>query len=143
MGKSVRLRRATAGPPMGFFPLQEFMDRLSNILSLFSLGLIVLVLSSLRREHIRVEYSVSWLGAGAVLLVISRSQRLMNWMSDTLGIADPPLALLITVFAVFLFVFYRFSVMVSHLKESNIALTQRVAILEYYVRSGQQDGRQA
>jgi len=119
------------------------MDRLSNILSLFSLGLIVLVLSSLRREHIRVEYSVSWLGAGAVLLVISRSQRLMNWMSDTLGIADPPLALLITVFAVFLFVFYRFSVMVSHLKESNIALTQRVAILEYYVRSGQQDGRQA
>ena len=46
-------------------------------------------------------------------------------------------------FAVFLFVFYRFSVMVSHLKESNIALTQRVAILEYYVRSGQQDGRQA
>ena len=119
------------------------MDRLSNILSLFSLGLIVLVLASLRREHIRVEYSVSWLGAGVVLLGISRSPRLMDWLSDLLGIANAPLALLVAVFAVFLFVFYRFSVMVSHLKESNIALTQRVAILEYYVRSGQQDGREA
>lgn len=119
------------------------MDRLSNILSLFSLGLIVLVLASLRREHIRVEYSVSWLGAGVVLLGISRSPRLMDWLSDLLGIANAPLALLVAVSAVFLFVFYRFSVMVSHLKESNIALTQRVAILEYYVRSGQQDGREA
>ena len=131
-------------PPLrGVLPLLEFMDRLSNILSLFSLGLIVLVLSSLRREHIRVEYSVSWLGAGVVLLGISRSPRLMDWLSDMLGIANAPLALLVAVSAVFLFVFYRFSVMVSHLKESNIALTQRVAILEYYVRSGQQDGREA
>ncbi len=128
---------------VGVLPLLEFMDRLSNILSLFSLGLIVLVLASLRREHIRVEYSVSWLGAGVVLLGISRSPRLMDWLSDLLGIANAPLALLVAVSAVFLFVFYRFSVMVSHLKESNIALTQRVAILEYYVRSGQQDGREA
>ena len=142
MGKletTVRDLRAVGG----VLPLLEFMDRLSNILSLFSLGLIILVLSSLRREHIRVEYSVSWLGAGVVLLGISRSPRLMYWISDALGIANAPLALLVAVFAVFLFVFYRFSVMVSHLKGSNIALTQRVAILEYYVRSGQQDGRQA
>lgn len=111
------------------------MDRLSNALTLFSLGLIVLVLSSVRRAHIRVEYSVSWLGAAVVLLLISRSPGWMNWLGQMIGIADAPLALLIVVLAVFLFVFYRFSVMVSHLKDANIALTQRVAILEYYLRS--------
>lgn len=142
MGKSLG-RGRHQGPHSGFYLETEYMDRLSNILSLFSLGLIVLVLSSLRREHIRVEYSVSWLGAGVVLLAISRSPRLMDSLSDLLGIANAPLALLVAVSAVFLVVFYRFSVMVSHLKEANIALTQRVAILEYYVRSGQQDGRQA
>jgi hypothetical protein len=36
---------------------------------------------------------------------------------------------------VFFVVFYRFTVMISHLKDANIALTQRVAILEYYIRS--------
>ena len=111
------------------------MDRLSNVLTLFSAGLILLVLSSVRRQHIRVEYSVSWLGAAVVLLILSRSTFLLQWLARTMGIADPPLALLVTVFAVFLFVFYRFSVMVSHLKDANIALTQRMAILEYYLRS--------
>lgn len=111
------------------------MDRLSNALSLFSLGLIILVLSSVRRAHIRVEYSVSWLGAALVLFLISRSPAPMRWLATALGIEDPPLALLATSMAVFLFVFYRFSVMVSNLKDANIALTQRVAILEYYLRS--------
>ena len=111
------------------------MDRLSNVLTLFSLGLIVVVLSSLRRAHIRVEYSVSWLGAAVVLLILSRSPASLEWLRRVLGIEDAPLALLMTVFAVFLFVFYRFSVIVSNLKDANIALTQRVAILEYYLRS--------
>lgn len=111
------------------------MDRLSNILTVFSLGLILLVLSSVRRAHIRVEYSVSWLGAAVVLLILSRSTVALSWLSETMGIHNQPLALILVVLAVFLFVFYRFSVMVSNLKDANIALTQRVAILEYYLRS--------
>lgn len=111
------------------------MDRLFTVLAFFSLGLIVLVLGSLRRAHIRVEYSVSWLGAGLVLLVLSRTQGLQQWLAGAIGIKDPPLALLVTVLAVFFVVFYRFTIMVSNLKDANIALTQRVAILEYYLRS--------
>jgi len=118
------------------------MDRLSNVLSLFSLGLIVAVLSSLRRAHIRVEYSVSWLAAGLVMLILSRSQPLMSWLARIIGVGDPPLALIVAVLVVFLLVFYRFSVTVSTLKDANIALTQRVAILEYYLRS-QHESRQA
>lgn len=111
------------------------MDRLSNVLTIFSIGLIIAVLSSVRRQHIRVEYSVSWLGAAIILLILSRSQSTMSWLARNMGIGDPPLALLVTVFAVFLFVFYRFSVMVSQLKDANIALTQRIAILEFHLRS--------
>lgn len=111
------------------------MDGPLNALTLFSLVLLVAVLGSVRRSHIRVEYSVSWLGAALLLLVLSRSHALMAWLTKLVGIEDPPLALLGAVMAVFLFVFYRFSVVVSDLKEANIALTQRVAILEYYLRS--------
>lgn len=111
------------------------MDRLSDALTIFSLGLIVLILASLRRAHIRVEYSVSWLAAAVALLILSRSQDLMRWLARVVGIHDPPLALIVTVLAVFLFVFYRFSIVVSDLKEANIALTQRVAILEFHLQS--------
>jgi len=36
---------------------------------------------------------------------------------------------------VFLLVFYRFSVIISELKDANIALAQRVAILQYRLES--------
>lgn len=111
------------------------MDRLLNFMTLLSVALIVLVLRSVRRAHIRVEYSVSWLGAAVTLLVLSRSNWALERIARFLGIADPPLALLLIVGCLFLIVFYRFSIVISDLKDANISLAQRVAILEYHLRT--------
>jgi hypothetical protein len=107
------------------------MDRLMNAMTVLSAGLICLVLFSVRRAHIRVEYSVSWLGAAVVLLVLSRSRGLLTWLANYLGLTYAPMALVILVFCVFLVVFYRFSVVISNLKDANVAMAQRLAILEY------------
>ena len=106
-----------------------------SVLTAFSIALIALVLLSVRREHIRVEYSVSWLGAGVVLLVLSLNRRLVHWIAGLLGVDYPPVAILMIVSCVFLVVFYRFSIRISALKDANIALAQRVAILEYHLKS--------
>lgn len=111
------------------------MERLLNVVSILSAGMILVVLISLRRAHIRVEYSVSWLGAAVTLLVLSRFKPALDWLAGVLGIGDPPLAILFVAFSVFLLVFYRFSVMISELKDANIALAQRVAILQYQIES--------
>ena len=111
------------------------MDRLLNVMTVLSLGLIVSILMSVRRSHIRVEYSVSWLGAAIVLLVLSQSRGFLEWLAVALGLPDAPLALVILGLTVFLVVFYRFSVIISSLKDANIALTQRVAILEFQLRT--------
>jgi hypothetical protein len=111
------------------------MDRFLNVISIFSILLIGVVLASVRREHIRVEYSVSWLLAALVLLVLSRWPALEQWIGAFLGVNDAPLALLMLAGAVFLFVLYRLSLIISNLKDSNIALAQRVAILEYRIES--------
>ena len=116
------------------------MDRLLNVMTVLSLALIALVLFSVRRAHIRVEYSVSWLGAAVALLILSRSRALLSWIAAYLGIDSAPLALLMIVFCVFLVVFYRFSVIISNLKDANIAMAQRLAILES--RSQQNNERQ-
>ena len=111
------------------------MDHLLNVLTFFSIALLIGVLASLRRAHIRVEYSVSWLAAAVVLLILSRSPALLEWLTRALGLSDPPLALIIMVFCVFLVVFYRFSVVISELKDAHIAMAQRVAILEFQVEA--------
>lgn len=111
------------------------MDRLLTVTTVLSLALMLLVLFSVRRSHIRVEYSVSWLAAGLVLLILSSSQPLLNWFAHYMGLSSPPLALMMLVFVVFLIVFYRFSLIISNLKDANIAMAQRLAILEFQLHS--------
>ena len=111
------------------------MDRLLNVMTGFSVLLIGLVLLSVRRAHIRVEYSVSWLVVALALLGLSRWPALLNRIADVTGLDDGPLALLVVTGALFLLVLYRLSMMLSSLKDSNIALAQRLAILEFRLES--------
>ncbi|HLI85708.1 MAG TPA: DUF2304 domain-containing protein [Bryobacteraceae bacterium] len=110
------------------------MQHLLNITAATSVLLLILVLVSVRRAHIRVEYSVSWLVAAVALLALSRSSSLLRAAARLVGISSAPLVLLLIAAAVFLLIFFRFSVIVSHLREDNIALAQRVAILEYHIQ---------
>ena len=111
------------------------MERLLNTVAIFAVGLFVVVLVTLRRAHIRVEYSVSWLAAAVALFILSRFPAALTAVANLVGLSEAPLALLIMVFSVFLVVFYRFSVVISDLKDANIALAQKVAILEYRIES--------
>lgn len=111
------------------------MESLLNFVTGLSLVLIALVLFSVRRSHIRVEYSVSWLGAALTLLLFSRSGTVMSGAAELLGMAAAPLALLTLTGCVFLIVLFRLSVLISALKDANIALAQRVAILEFHLQT--------
>jgi len=111
------------------------MDRLLSIIAGFSILLIGVVLFNIRRAHIRVEYSVSWLGAAIVLFIVSQSKWLLGQLAHVIGLNNLPVSLLLIVGALFLFVSFRFSVIMSDLKDANIALTQKVAILEYQINA--------
>jgi hypothetical protein len=117
------------------------MQGLLNFLTGLSLLLMVMVLVSVRRSHTRVEYSVSWLGAALALLVLARSPWLLNWLASALGIGSPPMALLILVGCLFLLVLFRLSVILSALRDANIALTQRIAILEFQIESVHEESK--
>ena len=109
------------------------MDRLLNIVNLLSLLLLIFVLVSVRRQRIRVEYSVSWLVAGAALFAFTFTTAPSNWIGRLLGLPSGPTVLVIMILASFLAVFYRFTTIISNLKDNNVALAQRVAVLEYLI----------
>jgi hypothetical protein len=111
------------------------MARMLDVMAIFSLLLAAFVLLSVRRAHIRVEYSVSWLVAAVALLILSRWQDLVRRIPAWLGVSDAALAVLIVAGSVFMLVLYRLSMIISHMKDSNIALIQKVAILEFNLES--------
>ena len=111
------------------------MDNLLLLMTTISIAVVVAVLISIRSAHIRVEYSVSWLGAGITLLILSRWRWALDSLAWLMGVSSGPLALVVIVFCGFLIFFYRFSVILSGLKDANIALAQKVAILEFQLRS--------
>jgi hypothetical protein len=111
------------------------MDRLLNVTTVLSIILLIMVLVSVRRAHIRVEYSVTWLLAAGAMLVLSRARPALDFIRRMTGLPDTPLTLFLLAAGVFLILFFRFSVIISHLRDDNIALAQRVAILEYHLQS--------
>ena len=111
------------------------MGRLPIVLTALSVVLILAVLRGVRRAHIRVEYSVAWLLAALLLLTLSISQSALRWTGQLLDATDPTAALLVVCGCVFVVVLYRSSLRISGLKDANIALAQRVAILEYRLES--------
>ena len=108
------------------------MEHLLNVTTWLSILLLLAVLASVRRAHIRVEYSVSWLLAAVAMLVLSRNYQALEAVRRWSGLPDTPLTLFLFIGAVFLLMFFRFSVIISHLRDDNIALAQRLAILEYH-----------
>ncbi len=119
------------------------MERLLDVLALFSVVLFLIVLRELRRSRIRVEYSVSWLGAAVAVFALSRSRSGLERVAAVLRVNEPAVALIFLILLVFLVVFYRFTIIISQLKDMNINLTQKVAILDYQLRSVHRDEKEA
>jgi hypothetical protein len=110
------------------------MENIRIAAAIFSLLLIVQIVRAVRREHIRVEYSMAWFACALLLLGLSFSDRALEWIQALLGIEGFALVLLIVAGILFLFTFFRFSIVVSGLKDHNIVLAQKVGMLEWEIK---------
>jgi hypothetical protein len=111
------------------------MDHLLNVTTGLSIILLVMVLISVRRAHIRAEYSVTWLLSAAGMLILSRWHPVLDAVRNLIGLPDSPLTLFLLAGGVVLIMLFRFSVIISHLRDDNIALAQRLAILEFHLQN--------
>ena len=110
------------------------MDRIRWATVIFCALLLVQIVRSVRREHIRVEYSMAWFAAAVALLGLSLWEEGLAKLSEWLGVESAPIVLLLLAGLAFLFTFFRFSVEVSALKDHNIQVSQKVGMLEWEVR---------
>ncbi len=109
------------------------MERIRIAVAVLSALLILLIVRSVRREHIRVEYSMTWLGAAVLLLGLCFSDTALQALGSWLGVRDASLVLIVLAGVLFLFTFFRYSLVVSSLKDHNIQLAQKLGMLEWEI----------
>jgi hypothetical protein len=109
------------------------MERIRVAVAALSVLLIAQIIRSVRREHIRVEYSMTWLGATLLLLALSLSDAAMAALGRWIGVREASVVLIVLAGVLFVFTFFRYSLVVSSLKDHNIQLAQRVGMLEWEI----------
>jgi hypothetical protein len=104
-----------------------------NILHMMAIAasavLLMLVVELIRRGRLKERYSLLWLLAGAVMLLMSSWRGLLDFVSHLIGIYYPPSFLFLLAFLFLLLITMHFSVVISSLFESNKKLAQEVALL--------------
>jgi len=99
-----------------------------------SAALLLVVVELIRRGRLKERYSLLWLVAGGVLLILSVSKGLLEYLSQLVGIYYPPSFLFLVAFLFLLLITLHFSVSISSLSEKNKKLAQELALLRQKVQ---------
>lgn len=105
--------------------------RVSVIGVVASLLLLLVVLELVRGRRLKERYALLWLATGVVLLVLSAWREALNTIAGWVGVTGYPPAVLFAVATLFiLLVLLHYSTVISKLTDENVALAQRLALLE-------------
>ncbi len=109
------------------------MDLIKILAVVGSAAVLVAVIELIRRGRLKEKYSLIWLFASGILLFLSSSRGLLNYLAKLLGVFYPPSLLFLVAFLFLLLITLHFSVVVSGLSEKNKKLAQELAILRQEV----------
>ncbi len=111
------------------------MDLL-KILAVVGCSLVfILVIELIRRGRLKERYSLLWLSASVLLLILSLSRRVLEYLSQAMGIYYPPSLLFLLAFLFLLLITLHFSVVLSGLSEKNKKLAQELSLLRQELRT--------
>jgi hypothetical protein len=105
--------------------------RVSLAAAAASVLLILVVLELIRGRRLKERYALLWLVTGLVLLILSSWRGGLNTIAGWLGVTGYPPAILFAVATLFIIlVLLHYSTVLSQLTDQNIALAQRLGLLE-------------
>jgi hypothetical protein len=117
------------------------MELIKIMAVLGSGSVLVVVIEMIRRGRLKERYSLLWLFASAILLLLSVSRGLLEYVSFLVGIYYPPSFLFLLAFLFLLLITLHFSSVISGLSEKNKQLAQELALLrqEIVERTGRSE----
>jgi hypothetical protein len=94
-----------------------------------SIGIFLFIVEMIRRDRLKERYSLLWLMAGSVLIIISSTRDILHYIAELFGVFYPPSLLFIIAFVFLLLINLHFSLVISSLTEKNRRLAQEITIL--------------
>jgi UDP-N-acetylmuramyl pentapeptide phosphotransferase/UDP-N-acetylglucosamine-1-phosphate transferase len=110
------------------------MTRFSVAVATLGLVLAAFILRGIRKESVRVEYSLVWLSVVIVFVGLVLSTDAMGWIQGLVGLDDSPMVVMLLALVLISLVSLHYARILSRLRDDNIALVQRVAILQLRVQ---------
>ena len=112
--------------------------RVSIAAAVAAVILLAVIFELIRSRRLQERYALLWLLTGLVIFVLAIWRSLLGKASDLVGIAYPPSALFVLAALFILLVLLHYSTVVSRLSEQNLALAQRLALLENRLRDAEE-----
>jgi len=103
--------------------------RIRIIAILICILLVVYVFELVRRRHLSEEYSMGWLVAGSMMLILSISEGLLVWVSNLVGATLFTSTLFFFGLVFLVTICLHFSIRISALTNQVRTLTQHMGIL--------------
>jgi hypothetical protein len=117
------------------------MDVLQLMAIVGSGSVMLVVIEMIRRGRLKERYSLTWLFASVVLILLSSSRQLLEHISRFFGIYYPPSFLFILAFLFLLLITLHFSSVISGVTEKNKQLAQEIALLKQELRELKESGK--
>lgn len=106
------------------------MANLQITTSLLGLGLAILILHLLRRDHIYILHALFWIGIAALAALLGLWPGLIDRIASWVGISYPPAALLLGAVVVLLVKLLYADITHTQLERQLRRLNQRIALLD-------------
>jgi len=94
----------------------------------------LLVFYLLKKKMLNLKYTLLWLAAGLIMLVLTICPRLLEWGSAFVGVFDPTNALFAVIFFCVIIILMSLTAIVSKQNEKLKRIIQADALLEKRVR---------
>lgn len=110
------------------------MTRTNIVIIISSTATLLFVLELVRRRKLREEYSWLWLLTAIVYLVVTLWSGLGDWVTDTIGTNNVPIAFAFIGLQFMVIISIQYSVRLSNLTNKIKDLSQELAILDNELR---------
>lgn len=104
-----------------------------------SIVLFALVINFIRLGLLKEKYSVLWLAAALVIIILSLKKEILDYIAKFLGVAYPPSLLFLVAFIFVLLIILHFSVVISILHERNKVLAQEITLIKSALKESGMD----
>ena len=104
-----------------------------------SFGFVFFILSLIRKQKIKEQYSLLWLFFGCIFVIMSIWRGSLEVIAKALGIAYAPAALFIIIIAAIVSILIHYSIVISRFSKKITRLVQEVGLLRFELESQKKD----